>query len=326
VKSIATTLTPVANWDKKASEIKTTKKKPSPILLVLVVLLVVLVGSAIFRASHHAPAEQFVQVVTCNRDVPPGVRLGLMNLRFLPVPKAYVTDDMVTSLNYAADSVARTYIAQGEPINRVQLFSKKDTLANVLETHERAITLQMSDDALIDHCLNPDDRVDVLCISSNKEGQKFTRTIAVDARVLMCVPKEQLLARRLGNASSNMVTLAVTPDLTEAISEAVEVGKIRLVLRNRLTRVEPHLKGIGPDDLLPASAFIVKKDEALQAPASALAVPALPAIAAPNLQPLETAPSAPQNSFEAVTSAQPVQWMIEMFSGSRKDVCGVPAK
>jgi Flp pilus assembly protein CpaB len=325
VKSIATSLTPVANWDKKVSEIKSTKKKPSPILLVLVVLLVVLVGSAIFRASHQAPTDQFVQVVTCSRDVPPGVRLGLMNLRFLPVPKSYVTDDMVTSLNYASGSVARTYIAQGEPISRVQLFAKKDTLANVLETHERAITLQMSDDALIDHCLNPDDRVDVLCISSNKDGQKFTRTIAVDARVLMCVPKEQLLARRLGNASANMVTLAVTPDLTEAISEAVEVGKIRLVLRNRLTRVEPHLKGVGPDDLLPASAFVAKKDDALQAPAPPVGAQALPVLTAPELKPIETS-AAPLSGFESVTSAQPVQWMIEMFSGSHKDVCGVPAK
>ncbi|MBU6455420.1 MAG: Flp pilus assembly protein CpaB [Cyanobacteria bacterium REEB67] len=326
MKSLATTLTPVANWDKKTSEIKASKKKPNPILLVLVVLLIVLVGSAIFRASHHAPTEQFVQVVTCNRDVPPGVRLGLMNLRFLPVPKNYVTDDMVTSLNYAADSVARTYIAQGEPISRVQLFGKKDTLANVLETHERAITLQMNDDALIDHCLNPDDRVDVLCVSSNKDGQKFTRTIAVDARVLMCVPKEQLLARRLGNASANMVTLAVTPDLTEAISEAVEVGKIRLVLRNRLTRVEPHLKGVGPDDLLPASAFLAKKDEVLPANAAVPGAPSLPVIAPPDLKPVETNPNSPENALSAITTAQPVQWMIEMFSGSHKDVCGVPAK
>jgi Flp pilus assembly protein CpaB len=313
LKSLAApTLAPSVDWDKKVTNMKGHKKPANPLFLVLGLILLVLVGSAVFRASHEAPTEKFVQVVTTTRDTPAGTKLGLMNLHFLPVPKRYVTADMVTSLSYAAGSVARTYIAPGEPINHNQLFAKDSSLAMTLETHERAITLQMTDDALIDHCLNPDDRVDVLCISSNKDGKKFTRTIATDARVLMCVQKNQLLARRLGNSSANMVTLAVTPDLAEAVSEAVEVGKIRLVLRNRLTRIQPTLKGAGPDDLLPASAWTQEKDVA-------------PAKVEPQESHVADAKMPPPPPIEpAAVPEGPVQWIVEMFSGSHKEIHAVP--
>jgi Flp pilus assembly protein CpaB len=321
MKSLAAPLAPSLDWDKKATNKKGHKKPASPLFLVLGLILLVLVGSAIFRSSHEAPTEKFIQVVTTIRDTPPGTRLGLMNLHLLPVPKRLVTADMVTSLSYAAGSISRTYIAPGEPISQTQLFARDSSLAMTLETHERAITIQLTDDALIDHCINPDDRVDVLCVSSNKDGKKFTRTIAIDARVLMCVPKEQLLARRLGNASANMVTLAVTPDLAEAVTEAAEVGKVRLVLRNRLTRIEPRLKGAGPEDLLPASAFALeKKIEA----AIAAELPAIPA--PPVLNMIEPTLKAAPAVTQAAAPLGPVQWIVEMFSGSHKETYGVPVR
>jgi Flp pilus assembly protein CpaB len=189
-----------------------------------------------------------------------------------------------------------------------------------LESDQRAITLQMTDDALIDHCLNPDDRVDVLCVSSSKGGRRFTRTIATDARVLMCVQKNQLLARRLGNASANMVTLALTPDLAEAVTEAAEVGKIRLVLRNSLTHIEPTLKGIGPDDLLPVSAL--EPEKKIETADAAVQLPAIPP--PPPIDMID-GPKAPV-SVQAAAPPSPVQWIVEMFSGSHKESYGVPSK
>jgi Flp pilus assembly protein CpaB len=308
----APSFAPTVDWDKQTTS-KAKKKPTNPVSLVLGLVLLVLIGSAIFRASHEAPTEKFVQVVTTVRDTPPGTRLGLMSLHLLAVPKRLVTSDMVTSLDYAAGSTARTYITPGEPIIRQQLFAKDTSLAASLETHERAITLQMTDEALIDHYLNPDDRVDVLCVSSNADGKKFTRTIATDARVLMCVQKNQLLARHLGNSSANMVTLAVTPDLAESVTEAADVGKIRLVLRNRLTRMEPALKGVGPDALLPASALVAEKKPEPAKTESEKATPAPP----PPVVEDQAIPAAPPN---------PVQWMVEMFSGSHKEFYGVPSK
>ncbi|MBS1996863.1 MAG: Flp pilus assembly protein CpaB [Cyanobacteria bacterium SZAS LIN-2] len=320
----APTLSPSVDWDKQARNLKPNKKATNPLFLVLAVVLLVLLGSAVYRATNSAPAEVMIPVVTSVRDVPPGAKLGLMNLKLLKVPKRLVTPDMVTSLSYAAGSTARSYIAPGEPIDQRQLFAHDTSLASTLETHERAITLQMPEDSLIDHCINPDDRVDVICISNNKDGKKFTRTIAVDARVLMCVQKEQLLARRVGNSNSNMITLAVTPDLAEAISEAAEVGKIRLVLRNRLTRIEPRLKGVGPDDLLPASAFAVEKSVQAAAPSAELpAIPAPPLV----INPIDAASSAADavRAMPAPTPG-PVEWVVEMFSGSHKESYAVSGK
>ncbi len=321
MKSMAApSLKPLVDWDRKESSLKPVKKPGSPLFLVLGLVLLVLIASALYRASHEAPVEKMIPVVTTIRDTPPGTRLGLMHLHLMPVPARFVNPDMVTSLNYAADSVTRTYIGQGEPIDRRQLFPRDGSLATTLETHERAMTLQMSEEGLIDHCINPDDRVDVICVSSNKEGKRFTRTIATDARVLMCVQKEQLLARRIGNSSANMVTLALTPDLVETVSEAAEVGKLRLVLRNRLTRLEPRLKGASPDDLLPAKAFVEDKKLQMAAP-SPVAVPAIPG--PPMINMSDSVFPAPP-AVQAAPPVGPVQWIVEMFSGSHKESYGVP--
>ncbi len=318
MKSMAApSLKPLVDWDRKESSLKPVKKPASPLFLILGLVLIVLVASALYRASHEAPAEKMIPVVTTIRDTPPGTKLGLMHLHLMSVPARYVNPDMVTSLNYASGSVTRTYIAQGEPIDRRQLFAHDGSLATTLETHERAITLQMSEDALIDHCINPDDRVDVICISSNKEGKKFTRTIATDARVLMCVQKDQLLARRIGNSSANMVTLALTPDLAETVSEAAEVGKLRLLLRNRLTRMEQRLKGASPDDLLPPKAFVEDKTTEMAPPV------ALPAIPGPPLINFAEPAAPPQPTAQAAPPVGPVEWVVEMFSGSHKESYGV---
>jgi hypothetical protein len=106
----------------------------------------------------------------------------------------------------------------------------------------------------------------------------------------------------------------VTPDLAEAVSEAVEVGKIRLVLRNRLTRIQPRLNGAGPDDLLPASAFALEKkiEPTKEAQEEKKVIDLAP-------------PPPPLVDAEPVVQG-PVQWIVEMFSGSHKESHGVPAK
>jgi Flp pilus assembly protein CpaB len=316
--STAPNVTPVmSSWDKVPS-LKPARKKGNPLFLVALAGIVLLGASGLWRASHTAPAMPMVKVVSAARDIPAGVRLGFMAVRYLDVPRKLATPDMVTSLGDINGRVARTFLKVGEPIQAWMLFSDRGGLAMNLETHERALTLQLNDDTIVDHSIQPDDVVDIIAIST-KDGKKYTKTIAQAARVVMAVPKEQMLSRAAG-AASNMITLAVTPDMAEAITEATEAGKIRLLLRNRLSRVQQHLAGATPDDILPLSALQDEKAR-LKAPL-AMAVPPPPPPSKSELNPQSFAPPpvfAPQNRG-------PLEWIVEVFSGGHKESVSVPER
>jgi Flp pilus assembly protein CpaB len=212
---------------------------------------------------------------------------------------------MLVSLNDASGRVTKTYIRAGEPLQQYMLFPGRDGLSANLETHERAITLQLEDDALIDHSIQPDDRVDLLVVSSN-QNKKYTKTICQDVRVVMTAPKEQVLAHSI-NTPTNKITLAVQPDQAELITEAIEAGKVRLALRSHLSRTEQHLLGANSDDLLPVPAQTTPKSTISE----------------------KTAVLPPPPPPETVTDEQeknPLLWTVEMIMGNKKETYAVPEK
>lgn len=311
---MAATLAPHAapplSWDKAPTALKSKRKKSNPLLPIAVAAIVALGGSGIWRATHSAPRSATVMVLTAKRDLPAGAKLGFTTVQYLSVPKQFATPDMVTSLSAAADRITKAYIPQGEPIKSSMLFSNRDGLSGNLENDERAITLKLNDDELVDHAIFPEDRVDVLAVSS-KDGEKFTKTICQGARVLMCAAKDQVFAKG-ASSSTNTITLALTPDAAEAVTEAVEVGKIRLALRNRLSRSDQHLSGVEPADLLPAKATAETAFKSKLQPEAPILPPPLP-------QPATVAIPTPPLETPA-----PLRWMVEIFSGSHRESLDVP--
>jgi len=306
------TPTSIISWEKAQQQLKTGNKKNSPLLTIAICALVLLGLAGMWRMAHQKPAMQFVEVVVAKRDIPAGVRLGFTKVSFLQVPKKYFTADMITSLNDASGRVTRTYIPAGEPIQAFMLFSGHNGLSASLETDQRAMTLQLDDDALVDHSIQPDARVDLLVVSSSN-SKKYTKTICQDVPVLMTSPKEQVLARG-SNVPTNKITLAVTPYQTEMITEGIETGKIRLVLRSRLSRMEQQLAGASPDDVLPAAA---KTPDPAPMPTAKLETKA---------QLLPLPPPPPTMDADNEPPAAPLQWMVEVFMGSKKETYGVPQK
>jgi Flp pilus assembly protein CpaB len=312
--STASTVAPVLAWDKNQSQTKAQRKKSNPLLFVAMAAIALLAFSGVWRAMHMAPPGKFIKVVTAVRDLPAGSRLGFFQLRFLDVPKELTTKDMVVSLADVNDRVIRTFVPAGEPILMSDLFPGHDGLSVSLENDERAITLQLSDDALVDHAILPDDRVDLLAVSSH-DGKQYTKTICQDTRVLMCAPKEQQLARHLGTANNNKITLAVSPQLAEYVTEAAETGKIRCVLRNRLGQSAQHLLGVEPNDLLPAKALAVANVKPANLSVHSLLLPAPP-----------TVPTEMTAAVPAAEQPGPVQWLVDVFTGAHKETYGVPVK
>lgn len=291
------------------------KRSGAAFVWLVVTAVIVLVGAGLFRlAAKPAASERRVKVVAAGKDLPPGVRLGFTSLHYVDIPERYVTGDMQVSYEKLVGRVTRTFIPQGEPLRDADLFAPGRNLGLSIDTALRAITLDLAEDALVDHALNAGDYVDVLVTSSSRDGKKFTKTVCQQVEVLLSVPREAVLSHNMRAVEQNRVTLAVTPAQAEDLAEAAEVGKIRLTLRNRLSRSERSLPGSSPADILPSSALVGDVPPA-QALAAAPPLPPPPAMAPPP-------PALASNEGEAAKA--PLQWVVEVFSGSKKETYAFP--
>ncbi|HEY9760479.1 MAG TPA: Flp pilus assembly protein CpaB [Oculatellaceae cyanobacterium] len=315
---------PVLSWEKAIQQtkpLKASKKKTSPVMVFGVVAMLILAASGVWRSMHQTQPKPMVEVVVAKKDVAAGVRLGFMDLHFLDVPKELVTKDMLTSLSDADNHITKTFLQAGEPLRTSMFFSNTQGIAEALENDERAITLKLDDDQLVDHAIAPDDLVDVVVVAS-KDSQKYAKTICQSARVLMAVSKDQAMSHHMGG-TSNKITLAVSPETAESISEAADVGKIRLLLRNKLGIRHNSLPGAEEKDLLPASAYRAEKETSAHIVKDGDEEKSVPALPPP---PILALPPAATSQFDAPQpSADPLQWMVQIFSGSKKEAVGVPA-
>jgi Flp pilus assembly protein CpaB len=304
---------PVQSKDRGYSLTKPTRKG-NPIMVLAVVIVFLLLAVGIWRSSHNGSAvEKTVTIVAAGLDIPAGSRIRFTSVHYMEIPKRYYSPSMALTPVDLVGRMAKTYIPMGEPIQETMLFSGSNGLSALLENDERAITLQLSDEELVGHFITQGDRVDVI-VASAKDEKRYTKTICQNLDVLMCVPKDQTYARS-GNSDKNSITLAVPLHSAEVINEALEVGKIRLVLRNHLGRIQPHLLGADPRDLLPTSALIDPKPLPVAQP-TMVARPSFPQLPPPPpIMPLlDQIPPLPA----------PVQWAVEVLSGNHRETYVVP--
>lgn len=297
------------------------RKSMSAAAMLMLVLMVVLVGVGIAKMMMNRTTvkKQTVTVVGAGVDLPAGSRINFGSLHYVEIPERYVTAEMLTSSEQAVGKVTKFFIPMGEPISSDELFAQKNTLSSNLETHEVALSLKLDDEAMVDHNIACGDSVDVLAIMT-KEGKRFTKTVCQDVRVLLANSKEALESRNLKNSDQSRLTLAVTPQQAELVTEAAEGGKIRLSLRSKLSRRVSHLSGVGESDLLPASAF-APKQEALAAAKAPVGwnggmIPAPP--------PLPSPPAMEASAAPPVPAPAPLDWVVEVFSGNHRENYSVP--
>lgn len=295
-----------------------TKKVPPIriILLVAVIVLVVLGGARMVGGSAKQP-EATVRVVAAGEDLPPGCKVGFTSLHYTQLPKDYFTEDMFTSYQQLVGSTTRNFVRKGEPITGHALLPLKQTLAGIVGSESRAVTLKLDPDAAVDNAVEPGDRVDVL-VTVSKESKRFTRTICQNLEVLLSAPREMLLVDRFRGGEAGKVTLSASPEDAERLTEALESGRLRLVLRNRASIRQSALTGVSEEAILPADAL--KADASPVSPPPVLSAwrDAPPAFVPPP-------PSAPPVS-EAVATPDPVKWIVEVVSGSKKESCEVPSR
>ncbi len=302
-----------------------------PILIALVVILLLVAAARTF--APHAPVAKTVQIVGAGQDIFPGTRITFHDLHYVIVPDSYYSEDMFTKTNLLVGRVANTYIGKGEPIVSANLFAGKDGIAQRIENHERAITLKLDDYALVDHSINSGDKVDVI-VTSTLDGKKYSKTVCQSVPVLFSYPREALHSTSLRGQESSRITLAVTAEQAELLALAEESGKIKLVLRNRLSSELPHLIGYGESDLLPSKALEAKEHLKLAAESRGSSLPTAgvnsnmmppPPLSSGLLDIPAPSVSIPPSIDAALAPiGKTARWVVEVFSGSKRDLYEIP--
>jgi Flp pilus assembly protein CpaB len=309
-------VSPILSRDKKIQAGLPMKNKGNPMTLILLALVAILLVSGLVRSfAKPAVDTDSMKVVSAAMDIPPGTKLGFINLHYSTIPKEYYSAEMAQSYEQLVGYTTRTFISQREPILKSDMFpGKSGSVGMQLENDQRAMTLRLDPDALVDHSILPGDTVDILCTSTAK-GKKYTKTLCQSVPVLLSVTRSAMFSQTFTSEERNRITLALTPEQCEQVAEAQDIGKIRLVLRNRLSTGRPVLAGTTESDVQPASA-----NAPFENPAAPKANPLPIALPPP---PIASAPLLPA-PVEAV--AKPIKWLVEVFAGNSKQIYAVPNK
>lgn len=289
------------------------------------ILLAVLVVVGLVRmltAKPAAPEIPRARVVAAARDIQPGMRVGFADVRYIDIPRDYANEAMFDKTNQVVGRISTIFIPERNPIENGYLHPVNKTLSHSLENHERALTIKLNEEGLVDHQLFPGDRVDVL-VTSTKNSRKYTKTICKNVKVLMAATRDMLNSNGAARNSRNQnrVTLAVLPDQAELITHAEQVGTPRLILRNRLATNTPRVYGASEEDLLPESAHLAAATPGVQNGTGLIVPPPViePILSLPDLPPvppqLQQLPAAVKNS---------VGWVVEVFTGSKKEIHEFP--
>jgi Flp pilus assembly protein CpaB len=190
-----------------------------------------LLSLGVARAQPEAPAVKVVQVLVARTDIPPGTVVLEPETLFKVV--RYVQGDepkqAFTAFAQVRGRTTRRPLAEDQPVKQRDLVSAVGRPAEApaaLPPGTRALALKYTPDEKAGGFIAPGSRVDIQVLV--KEGD-LTEAKDVVANVLV-------LAVSARGGSSNISTVAVTPEQARALAAAAAKGSFRLVRRKPESR------------------------------------------------------------------------------------------
>lgn len=239
---------------------------PRRLLLLATAMVLSLVTALVVRAwVEHVRTEAAAPVAQMAAPAPP--KMILVAAKPLPAGHFIRTEDLTwqswpdndvsksymvkgaVNLTTIVGSVAKSGIAQGEPITDLRIVKKGDRgfLAAIVTPGYRAITVLLQSGAGLSGLAMPGDRIDLILTmdvpSADKSTQprRMSETVLQDIRVLAIDQKINDQAHDAPLART--ATIEVTPKQAEVVALLPEMGKLAMTLRSVGTAendAEPH--------------------------------------------------------------------------------------
>lgn len=186
------------------------------------------------------PAMAVEDVLVAAVDIGVGRSVSPETLAWKPWPKdglgeGYIQrsaePDAVSDLK---GMLARGPILSGEPIRKAKLVrSDRGFLSAVLPEGMRAVAVRVNAASTAGGFILPEDRVDMLLVRQRDANDAVAETILTDIRVLAIDQSVEQTGsdQQPTIVAQNTATLELTPEQTELVTQAQQIGSISLALR-----------------------------------------------------------------------------------------------
>jgi pilus assembly protein CpaB len=226
-------------------------------------------GAAAFVANEWVVArvmpDQTAQdvsahVVAAAVPIPFATKVEERHVQLVEVPEGITPDGFFNTLEEVVGKVSTTKIARGEILvaERFRAHSAGSTLAALVDTNMRAVTVRVDDVVGVAGFLLPGNTVDVLASRKIANQRAITETILTNIKVLAV--DQQATAEENEPVIVRAVTLEMTPRQAEDLFRARTEGTIQLTLRNPM---EPQYV---PPPAAPPKRVAAKKHAPRRAP------------------------------------------------------------
>lgn len=211
--------------------------------LLLIGLSLILGLGAAFMANtwlsarlNAAPDDNMKNVVVATLEIPFGQMVEAQHVTLVRMPKDTVPDDAYDATEKVVGKIATFAMLRGDIVRGARLAEHLggSTLASLIATDKRAISVRVDDVVGVGGFLLPGNRVDVLATkkAGGSGNNSEAETILEDLRVLAV--DQTASTDKTQPVVVRAVTLEMTPEETEILVKAQSEGKLQLALRNPL--------------------------------------------------------------------------------------------
>jgi Flp pilus assembly protein CpaB len=207
-----------------------------PALALILALVTTAVVVGYLQTLQHrvtvAPSVAMTDVVVARRTIPTRHVIGAADLEVRQVPATAVHPKALHNVGEGLNRVAVTEIFEGEQVisDMVAPADVGASLSYVVPKGMRAMTIAVNEVVDVAGFVAPGDRVDVVGTVTMPGGQETTRIFLQNALVLAIAQQPDQKPGQPPKVTTS-VTLALTPEQIEALTEIDNSGKVRLALR-----------------------------------------------------------------------------------------------
>jgi pilus assembly protein CpaB len=211
-------------------------------LVLLALIISIITGFAVFQFAasvEKGPKEKTQTTVIAVKGIPKGTVILPEMITTKEIPVDYVNALAVGNINDVTGRITKENIEANEQILTSRLSDASqdnDSLAYVIPSNYRAMTIQTDEITGVAGFVSKGDRVDILATMLSG-GTASSQFIAENVEVLAVGSK----IKQSKNEEYVSVTVAVPVELVSKVSYALTEGKCRIVLRSAVdkTAVNP---------------------------------------------------------------------------------------
>jgi pilus assembly protein CpaB len=181
-------------------------------------------------------AENRQQVIAAAISIPFATKVEARHLKFVDLQEDLAPEGFYTATDQVLGMVSTTAIPRGEILvaERFRAHSAGSTLAALVNTDMRAVTVRVDDVVGVAGFLLPGNRVDVL--ASRKQTNKRAETETILRNIKVLAVDQTAAADTNEPVIVRAVTLEMLPRQAEELFRARTEGSIQLTLRNPLAK------------------------------------------------------------------------------------------